>query len=109
MLQEKWLDLLAMIKDKFQVESDEKLAMDDGPGEVEVVIFSMPTGKFKLERTVRPRVLDKKTSFSHRPGADVQVDYVYSPDETVNKLAAFRWDETQQEWVEIQPEAFNNL
>ncbi|MBI3627085.1 hypothetical protein HY224_03500 [Candidatus Uhrbacteria bacterium] len=108
MTTEKWLDLLNMIEDKFQVETKETVPMEEGPGEVSRIIFSLPNGRFKLERTVKPRVLDKKTSYTHRAGGDVKVDYVYSDSETVDKLAAFKWNDQQDSWTEVEADTFTS-
>ena len=106
MTTEKWLDLLNMIEDKFTIEEKATEPLQDGPGEVARVVFTMPTGKFKLERTLKPRVLDKKTTYSHRAGGDVKVDYVYSEDEFVGKLRAYRWNAGDDSWIEIEADAF---
>ena len=95
-----------MIEDKFKIEEKSSDPLEEGPGEVMRVIFSMPTGKFKLERTVKPRVLDKKTSYSHRAGGDVKVDYVYSEDEFVDKLRAYRFNSADESWAEIEADIF---
>ncbi len=107
MNQDRWLDTMAMIKDKFELEEDSKIVLDPGPGEMQTVVFKTDHGRFKLERIVRPRVLDKKTSYTHRGGGETTVDFVYSADETVAKLAAYRWDESKNDWSEIAPEAFS--
>lgn len=107
MTQEKWLDILASIKEKFTIEQNETLALEDSPGQKEVISFVTPAGKFKLERTVRPKVLDKKTTYSNRIGGQVKVDYVYSPDEMVDRLTAYRFDDATGGWLEMLPDAFN--
>lgn len=107
MTQDKWLDLKAMIKDKFKVEANETTALEDSPGEKEKIVFSTPAGKFRLERTVRPKVIDKKTTYSNRIGGQVKVDYIYSQDEMVDKLNAYRFVEAKNDWEEITPEAFS--
>ncbi len=98
---------MAMIKDKFELEEDSTAVLDPGPGEMQTVVFKTDHGRFKLERIVRPRVLDKKTSYTHRGGGDIKVDFVYSPDETVDKLAAYRWDEGKNDWAEISSDSFS--
>lgn len=106
MNQEKWLDLVNMVEDKFQVIERTKEPTEEGPGEKDILVFEMPNGRFKLEYIYRPRVLDKKTSYSHRAGGETKVDYVYSDDEFVGKLMAFRWDKIEESWLEIAPTGF---
>ena len=107
MTQEKWLDLINMIEDKFQIEERKKEPLEEGPGECDTVVFKLSTGRFRLDYIRRPRVLDKKTTYSHRVGGDVKVDYIYSEDEFVAKLHAYRWDAGSDSWIEIEPEMFS--
>ncbi len=71
-------------------------------GKLERIEFTGPLGQMKLELTVKPRVLDKKTLYSNRAGSDMRVDYVYSPDETVQFMKAYKWDNNDEVWVEIE-------
>jgi hypothetical protein len=52
-------------------------------------------------------VLDKKTVFSRRIGSETAVDYVYSEDEKSYKLIAYKWNENNDEWEEIDSGMFN--
>lgn len=61
----------------------------------------------RLEYVTKPVILDKKTSYSKRIGSETQVEYVYSEDEKTNQLIAYRWDDGQDDWVEIEAEKFN--
>jgi hypothetical protein len=64
-------------------------------------------GKIRLEHISKPIVLDKKTVFSRRIGSETAVDYVYSEDEKSHKLIAYKWDENNDEWEEIDSGMFN--
>lgn len=103
---EKWQDIISMVKDKFEVEEEKKedLSKEDGGGFVEWIIFKGPLGRMKLERTTKPIVLDKKTTFSRRVGSETKVDYVYSDTEFSQKFKAYKWDEANEEWTEMEME-----
>lgn len=104
MTDEKWLDLLENLSQKYKLEkeNEEIITKDDLGNEminqIERVIFESPVGKIKLERTTRPMILDKKVHYSHTAGTKGLVEYILSPDEKTHKLQAYRkvdgdWDE----------------
>lgn len=107
MNQEKWEDLKAMIKNKFSIKDNKIEETDLGEKEdgtkiienKEIIEFESPLGRIKLERITKPRIIDKKTLYSRRIGGNIKVEYVYSPDETVDQLKAYKWDKNN--WVEI--------
>jgi len=68
MTDEKWLDTVSILKDKFPVleEGKENLPEEEGRGFREFVIFNGPFGKMKIERTIKAVVLGKKTIGSKR-------------------------------------------
>lgn len=106
MNEEKWLDTIAHIKDNFEDVQITKgdLPDEDGPGEIEVVEFSGPLGKMKLEFTTKPLVLDKRTIGSRRIGSDVKVEYKYSDTDNVNKLKIYKYNDATDSWDEMEPE-----
>ena len=55
----------------------------------------------KLELVSKSVVLDKKTFYSNRIGSETKVEYVYSPDEKSHKFMAYKWDDGEGEWMEI--------
>ncbi|MEA3464120.1 MAG: hypothetical protein U9R14_03535, partial [Patescibacteria group bacterium] len=61
----------------------------------------------KLEFVSKPVVLDKKTTYSNRIGSETKVDYVYSDTEKSNRLMAYKWDEGEDKWIEIDAGTFN--
>ena len=110
MTDEKWQNIISMVKDKFppaelseeEIEIGQDKHNNPIKGKVERAEFDGPLGRMKLERTTKPKVLDKQTLYSNRPGSDVRVDYVYSEDEMVQKMKAYKWDDSDEEWVEIE-------
>ena len=106
MTEEKWLDTIAQIKDNFEVigHRTEDLEPESGRGTVEIIEFTGPLGKIKLERTTQPLVIDKKTIGSRRIGSQTTVEYLYSDTEKVHRFKAYRFDENDQIWVEIAQE-----
>jgi len=107
MLPEKWENLVDDIKDKFEVEKQDKEHLDEQGGtDIESIIFKSPVGRVKLEFITKPVVLDKKTFYSQRIGSQTKVEYTYSDDEKSHKLVASKWDENQNDWTEIDGESF---
>ena len=104
---EKWKNIIGNIKDKFEVEEHDSYHLDEEGGkDIELIIFKGPLGRMKLEYITKPIVLDKKTTYSRRIGSETKVDYVYSKEEKSNKMVAYKWDETQDDWVEIDARSF---
>ena len=102
MTPEKWEQIKGEIKDNFTVEENEKEHLEEQGGiDIEYIIFQGPLGKMKLEFVAKPVILDKKTNYSLRIGSESKVEYIYSETEKSYHLFAFKWDEEEQEWVEI--------
>ncbi|MCR4280480.1 MAG: hypothetical protein NUV82_03590 [Candidatus Komeilibacteria bacterium] len=102
---DKWKDIKLKVKEKFGVTSEE-IREDEGRREtVEEMIFDGPMGKMKLEFVSRPRVIDRKTSYSNRIGSDVQVDYVYDDSEITHRLDIYRWQ--GDEWLRLKVDNFS--
>ncbi len=99
---EKWQDITGRVMDDFELLEREVEDLPDGPGSVEYVIFNGPLGKMKLERTSKPLVLDKKAVGSKRIGSSTHVEYVFSETEKVHTFKAYKWDDVQDEWVEME-------
>jgi hypothetical protein len=108
MFPEKWQQIVGNIKDNFKVEADGKERFeDDGGFVVEYIVFNGPLGRMKLEFTTKPVVLDRKTKYSNRFGAETVVEYVYSQDEKNHKLKAYKWDEGLNDWQEMEAKKFD--
>lgn len=103
---EKWLDIKSIAKDKFEVLSETEEEGEDGVGTVQLFEFEGPLGRMKLEFISKPRILDKKTTYSNRIGSEMKVNYVYSEDEVVHQLHAYKWNEVANDWEEIDAAAF---
>lgn len=103
MTDEKWLDTISILKDKFPIleEGREDLSEGEGKGFREFVIFNGPLGKMKIERTTKAVVVDKKTLGSKRMGSQARVEYIYSDTEKSQKFKAYKWGEGQNGWIEI--------
>lgn len=104
---EKWTMIKGNIKDKFSVEDEGEEQIDEEGGiNVEYIVFQSPLGKIRLEHISQPVVLDKKTTYSRRIGSETKVDYIYSENERSYKLQAYKWDEENETWKEIDSSNF---
>jgi len=107
----KWENLIFMAEEKFgleerYVEDFELAELSTGEkimGQREIVEFKSPLGRIKMEKTSRPKVIDKKVLHTKRIGGKIAVDFVYSPDEKVEELKIYKLEENG-EWMEINPE-----
>ena len=108
---DKWEQLKGQIQDQFSDVSIIKEGLEDDergehiPGEKEIVIFDGPLGQMRLEYITRPVILDKRTHGSRRIGSHTEVEYVYSETEFSHSLKAYKWDDGQEDWVEIDTRA----
>ncbi|MBI2356163.1 MAG: hypothetical protein HYV13_03095 [Candidatus Doudnabacteria bacterium] len=112
---DKWEGLKEEIKRKFKIleEKTEDVLGETSDGLVkqgvaEVLIIKTPMGKIKLVRENRPAVLDKKFIYSHRAGQAGRTEYTFSDTEFSHKLRAFKWDEDEDDWKEIDAKNFGN-
>lgn len=105
---ERWEQTKDMVKKNFELLAESEEERQDGIEKVQIIEFKGPLGRIKLEFVTRPRVLDKKTTYTHRVGAGVKVDYIYSDKEKVYFLKAFKYEEADDNWVAINPSTFNN-
>jgi hypothetical protein len=112
---DKWEALKEELKRKFEVEDEhfEDLIMHSGDGDVvsgktEVIIFETPMGKIKLARESKPVVLGKKEIYSHQQGKSARTEYTFSDTEFSHKIKAYKWDDYNDDWKEIDAEAFGS-
>jgi len=106
MTEDKWKDILGMIKDSFGIDEEYHEEIEDVPNsDIHVVVFNGPVGKTKLEFETKPIVEDRKTIYSKLAGAAQAVEYVYSDDEFSHKLTAFV--EKNGDWIEMDAGAFS--
>ncbi len=102
MTQEKWNELKVKIRTTFkEVQIFNDKLEEPEVGERETVLFAGPLGELKLEYLTRPVVIDKRTHGSRRIGSVPEVEYIYSPDEFSRTLKAYKWDDSQDDWLEI--------
>ena len=104
MTDERWVEILALIEDKFEITNHETQDLNDGFGTSEIIEFFSPLGKIRLERTDQPLIIDKKVIGSKRIGSDQKVQYVFSDTERVHKFKAYMWDDISKSWREIEME-----
>lgn len=103
MLQGKWEDLLDKIEKLFGFIEHTTDEYPERRMTVETAVFDGASGRMKLERTVKPVVLDKKTTYSKRIGGEVTTEYVLSDDEFVDTVKFYKWDRLAREWKQIDP------
>lgn len=100
---EKWKETKGTIKDNFKVEDEGQEHLEDEGGiDIEFIVFHSPQGLFRLEHVSKPVVLDRKTNYSKRIGSETNVNYIYSEEEKTTKLLAYKWDEDEEEWKEVE-------
>ncbi len=105
---EKWENILGNIKDSFEYENEsEEHLEDEGGVDIHSIEFQGPLGRMRMEYILKPVILDKKTIYSNRIGSETKIDYVYSETEKSNLLMVYKWDESQDDWVEIDSKNFS--
>ena len=112
---DKWEEIKSNAIKRFSVEQQgtEDLLVDtaDGQvkaGEADFVVFQSPLGRTKLQFQKKPKLEEKQFHYSHRQGDSARVEYKFSEDELVYTFKAYKWDEIEEEWREIEPSGFNN-
>ena len=101
MFQGKWDDLLDRIEKMFGFLEHNTEEYPERRMTIETAIFDGASGRIKLERTVKPVVLDTKRIYSKRTGGEVTEEYLLSEDEYVDIVRFFRWDRLAREWKQI--------
>ncbi|MFH1412968.1 MAG: hypothetical protein ABIG10_02995 [bacterium] len=105
---DRWKDILDHINEAFEVEDQGVFKSEEHGGtSTEFIVFSSPMGKMKLEFVSKPRVEDKKTTYSNRIGSDVAIDYIYSKTEKVHTLFVYKWSDADDRWIPIDTNSFN--
>lgn len=67
----------------------------------EIIEFMSPQGKMKVERIIKPRVIDKKVISSRRVGGKVIEDFIYSEDEKTETYKVYHWNKDVKDWEEV--------
>jgi len=107
---EKWGDIVELVEQKFgiiernkeEVPIGDDFEEDKSREKIDSVIFNGPLGKMKIQRITRPVILDKKAHYTKTIGKGAQVEITYSDSETTSKVKAFKWDDIDKNWVEIE-------
>lgn len=112
MTEDRWDETKAMVKKNFKVleEKTEPLCLKTGLtedtkkeiGKKEVLIFTGPMGKIKLEYSIKPVVLEKKEHFSRRAGTSAQTEFILSDTEFTRRLDAYKWSEPDNDWLVVE-------
>lgn len=110
---DRWEGLKEELRRKFKVleEKNEDLLVETEEGLVkqgtcEVLVFESPLGRMKLTLERRPVVVDKKFIYSHRAGQAARTEYTFSDSEFSYTLKAYKWDDDEEEWSEIDASTF---
>ena len=101
MYQRKWEDLLDKVEKMFGFIEHTTEEYPERRMTVETAVFDGASGRIKLERTVKPVILDRKTTYSKRVGSGVTTEYILSDDEYVDTVRFFKWDRLAREWKQI--------
>lgn len=103
MTEDKWKDTLVMITEKFNVLDAGEEKIEDIPNATrEWIEFEGPQGKMRLEYTIKPAVLDKKTLYSKLGATAANVRYTYSDTDFVRRMQAYKWNEAADKWEEVR-------
>lgn len=104
---DRWQEIKSQIKDKFNIlDKGEDYLEEEGGVTIEYIVFITPIGKVRLEFISKPTILDKKVIYSNRVGSETKIDYIYSKNEKTEQLNAYRWDEAEEDWEEIEFKGF---
>lgn len=99
---DRWREVVDQIKSNFEVEENEKIKDEENQETKETIIFSGPLGRLKLEFFTRPKVIDKKITYSNRIGSEASVEYIFDSTEKTYQLLVYRWSEADGEWVPFE-------
>ena len=99
---EKWQATKNQIKSAFKdAEFFSEELKEPDRGSIEILEFTGPLGRMRLEYTTKPLIIDKQVSGSRRIGSHHEVKYIFSETEISHIFNAFKWDEEKDDWVEI--------
>ena len=111
---DKWEALKEELGRKFKISEqkteDLTVHTQDGDvvsGKADVLILETPMGRVKLSYESKPVVLGKKEIYSHQQGKSARTEYTFSDTEFAHKLRAYKWDDDNDEWKEIDAGNFS--
>lgn len=114
MIPEKWENIKGMVKDKFPDTKNttepitQKIGLTESQeiGQKEVLIFTSPIGKIKLEYLVKPVIIDKKEHYSKRMGTSAKTEYILSESEFSRHMDAYKFNDDNNQWEKIDSNSF---
>jgi len=107
MTKERWREILDKIKSNFKILDEGQDEIEDEGGVfVDFIEFEGPLGRIRLEFISKPLVIDKKTNYSRRSGSETQVSYIYSETERSEKIVAYKWNNANSSWEEMDAKNF---
>ncbi len=108
MTEDRWEELLDMVRTTFEVEDYGRDENDElGGTEIEYIVFNGPMGKLKLEFSTHPAIVDTKTTYKKRIGAEVGVENMYSSTDRSTHLEVWKWNADDEAWQPFSAEAFS--
>lgn len=99
----RWQEVKKQIQQNFTIREEYDEDLD--PGQAEVLEFDGPQGQMKVKYVTKPKLLDKKTTYSNRVGSGVKVDYVFSDDEFVSHLEVYILSPDGSDWQKIEAQS----
>ncbi len=100
MTHDRWQEIKKLIASQYTISDSYTEALD--PGQAECLEFQSAQGLLRACFVTQPKVLDKKTLYSHRAGGETTTDYKYSDTEVASHLEVWLWVESLQDWQELQ-------
>ncbi len=98
---QRWEEVLRRLDKLFGDLEFDEIEDEETHAVTESVVWTGPQGRMKLDRVTRPLVVDKKMHYSGRIGGGTHVEYVYSKTETTSRVRLFRWNDTSNDWEEV--------
>lgn len=113
---DRWETIKETVKKQFTLEEEgnEDLFVETAEGavkqgEAEFVVFQSPLGRVKLQFQKKPKLAGKEYHYSHQQGQSARVEYKFSSDELVYTFKAYKWNDLEDEWREMDPETISNF
>ncbi len=104
---DRWQQIVEIVKSSFDVEESGITNSEERGGtDIEFIIFNGPLGRLKLEFATHPALMNTKTKYTKRIGADIVIENVYSPTDTVSNLVVWKWDDDSDDWKAFDASLF---
>lgn len=105
MTDERWEQITKLIETNFKPEEHQTEELN--PGSCEYYIFQGPMGRMKIERIIKPKIIDKIEHQATQKGAAPINEYIYSKDEHTSFVHAYKWDEGEG-WLALEEDNLFN-